>query len=112
MRCRGVDPRVNDLFDAIESLRAGFDAIERPILDHEDKESETHQSHIAETVDSPKSTTHRAQQLDTEAELAQLESELGKVTADYTAEEIGGWEFDELERELRSEEQPPAPSKK
>ena len=104
MRCRGVDPRVNDLFDAIESLRAGFDAIERPILDHEDKESET--------VDSPKSTTHRAQQLDTEAELAQLESELGKVTADYTAEEIGGWEFDELERELRSEEQPPAPSKK
>lgn len=109
---RGVDPLVNDLFDAIESLRAGFDAIERPILDHEDKESETHQSHVAETVDSPKSTTHRAQQLDTEAELAQLESELGKVTADYTAEEIGGWEFDELERELRSEEQPPAPSKK
>lgn len=42
------------------------------------------------------------QVLDAEAELAQLESEFGKVNPDYSAGDIGDWEFDELERELRS----------
>ncbi|XP_060184150.1 sporulation-specific protein 15-like isoform X1 [Lycium barbarum] len=37
-----------------------------------------------------------------EAELAKLESESGNVNQDYSAEEIGGWEFDELENELNS----------
>lgn len=40
--------------------------------------------------------------LDAAAELAKLESEFGKVNQDYTSEEIGDWEFDELERELIS----------
>lgn len=42
------------------------------------------------------------QGLDAEAELAKLESEFGKVGRDYSTEEVGDWEFDELERELRS----------
>lgn len=39
---------------------------------------------------------------DTEAELAKFEYEFGKDTHDYSAQEIGDWEFDELERELSS----------
>ncbi|KAK6933263.1 hypothetical protein RJ641_036157 [Dillenia turbinata] len=42
------------------------------------------------------------QVLDTESELAKLESEFGKVSQGYTSEEIGDWEFDELEKELRA----------
>ncbi|KAM3338716.1 sporulation-specific protein 15 isoform X1 [Capsicum galapagoense] len=37
-----------------------------------------------------------------EEELAKLESESGNVNQDFSAEEVGGWEFDELENELNS----------
>lgn len=51
----------------------------------------------------PKSSAVKTEQaLDAEAELAKLESEFGKVGRDYSTEEVGDWEFDELERELRS----------
>lgn len=61
-------------------------------------DSETPRAGIDEQ---PKSPAIKAEQvLDTEAELAKLESEFGKVGRDYSAEEIGDWEFDELEREL------------
>ncbi|MCD7463008.1 hypothetical protein HAX54_049784 [Datura stramonium] len=37
-----------------------------------------------------------------EEELAKLASESANINQDYSAEEIGGWEFDELENELNS----------
>lgn len=62
-----------------------------------------------ETTEKPVTREHHEgpgagaeQILDAEAELAKLESEFGKVGPDYPADEIGDWEFDELERELRS----------
>lgn len=73
------------------------------------EKNETLESPKAEKVEkvghseSPKAKRDdQGQVLDTEAELAKLEKEFGKVGEDYSTEEIGGWEFDELERELKS----------
>uniref|UniRef100_A0A1D1YZX4 Coiled-coil domain-containing protein 150 n=1 Tax=Anthurium amnicola TaxID=1678845 RepID=A0A1D1YZX4_9ARAE len=119
---RGDDHKVKELFDAIERMRHEYESIERPILDREtasteemmptEERSESGPSHQAQTVvppkpkptESPKATTATTEQLDPEAELAKLESEFGKVTRDFSVEEIGGWEFEELEQELRSGE--------
>ncbi|MQM06839.1 hypothetical protein Taro_039662 [Colocasia esculenta] len=124
---RGDDAKVKQLFDAIEGMRVDFESIERPFLRHEtlakdevmsSEERAEDPSHLSRTIespkskrtdspksrhaDSPKSATAALEQLDPEAELAKLESEFGKVTRDYSSEEIGGWEFDELEQELKS----------
>lgn len=98
-------------------MRAEFESIGRPTLNHEaspageltspEGKSESHQNRLAQTAASPKSKrpeSPKPERLDPEAELAKLESEFGKVTRDFSAEEIGGWEFDELEQELRSGE--------
>ncbi|KAL3521011.1 hypothetical protein ACH5RR_019160 [Cinchona calisaya] len=116
------DPKVKELFDKLEKLREEFEAIERPNLEMENpieaaesssgekqQESVSHPTgqDVEETVagdnrvfDAP--AVKSEQPLDAEAELAKLESEFGKVNQDYSAEEIGDWEFDELEKELRS----------
>ncbi|KAK4385448.1 hypothetical protein Sango_2668800 [Sesamum angolense] len=86
--------KVKELFDNIEKLREEFESIERPTLEMENPTKETDGS----SGEKPQ----EKQALDPEAELAKLESEFGKVNQDYSAEEIGEWEFDELERELRS----------
>ncbi|XP_022956991.1 protein MLP1 homolog [Cucurbita moschata] len=119
---RKDDSRVQELFDDIEKLREKFEAIERPNLEietpppkpeHESREEvqssvpqpplEDSKNPKDETGNYPKPPAVKAEQtLDTAAELAQLESEFGKVAHDYSAEDIGEWEFDELERELRS----------
>ena len=119
---RKDDSRVQELFDDIEKLREKFEAIERPNLEietpppkPENESREEVQSSVPqpplEDSKNPKDETGNylkppavkaEQTLDTAAELAQLESEFGKVAHDYSAEDIGEWEFDELERELRS----------
>lgn len=113
---------VKELFDDIERLRAEFESIERPILEMETPTPKAETQSVekqqkapspppmqgtetlkAEKDEQPRSPAIMAEQmLDTEAELAKLESEFGKVGQDYSAEEIGDWEFDELERELRA----------
>ncbi|KAK6135863.1 hypothetical protein DH2020_030350 [Rehmannia glutinosa] len=114
--------KVKELFDNIEKLREEFESIERPNLEIENptKEKETSSGEkLQESVrdsfteqagtvnagkdDDPQPPPPKSEQmLDPEAELAKLESEFGKINQDYSTEEIGEWEFDELERELRS----------
>ncbi|KAG7030752.1 hypothetical protein SDJN02_04789, partial [Cucurbita argyrosperma subsp. argyrosperma] len=120
---RKDDSRVQELFDDIEKLRQSFDSIERPNLEietppprAEDESREEAQSSVPQpsAEDSKNSKVETGKQLevlpavnaeqtvDAAAELAKLESEFGKVSLDYSTEDIGEWEFDELERELRS----------
>lgn len=119
---RKDDPRVKELFDDIEKLRAQFEAVERPILQIEtpipqaetpsDDKLQSAPSHPsaegavaqkAETVQHPESGAVKVEKvLNPEDELAKLESEFGNVGHDYSTDEVGEWEFDELERELRS----------
>ncbi|XP_043696578.1 uncharacterized protein LOC122647159 isoform X2 [Telopea speciosissima] len=130
--CRKDDRKVKELLGSIEKLREEFDSIERPILEIETpspREEEppnerlektlspspaqtihttppfpvvTIESLLSKNDEPPKSATVKAEEpLDPEAELAKLESEIGNVSRDYT-EEIGGWEFEEPEKELRS----------
>lgn len=124
-KSRKNDPRVKELFEDLEKLRAEFESIERPTLEIEAPTPRGAESpsgarpqgssikptvQVTETQKAeadkhhPKSPAGRSEQvLDPEAELAKLESEFGNMTQDYPAgEEIGDWEFDELERELRS----------
>ncbi|XP_038892334.1 uncharacterized protein LOC120081482 [Benincasa hispida] len=120
---RKDDSRVKDLFDDIEELREKFESIERPNLEIEtpppkpenESREEVESSNVPqpsmedkknskiETGKHPELPAVKVEQtLDAAAELAKLESEFGKVSHDYSSEDIGEWEFDELEKELRS----------
>ena len=120
---RRDDSKVRELFDDIEKLRKEFELIERPTLEMEspdrqrepptsEKPQEAFASSSTREAESPKakkehlepSEERTEQVLDHEAELAKLESEFGNVGEEYTSEEIGGWEFDELEKELAATE--------
>ncbi|PSR93063.1 Paramyosin like [Actinidia chinensis var. chinensis] len=119
---RKDDARVKELFDSIEKLREAFESIERPDLEMENPPSEADPhgkqpdslSHPPlQAAESPKAVKDEhppspkietEQLLDAEAELAKLESEFGKVSQEYSTEEVGDWEFDELEKELRSDD--------
>ncbi|CAG7911330.1 unnamed protein product [Brassica rapa] len=120
------DRRVKELFDDMEKLRQEFEAIARPTLEIETPSPKsvasspkapkpssssmdaplestttvTQKPAVSETA--PTTTpTGSSQEFNHEAELAELESEFGKVARDYTADEVDGWEFDELEKELQ-----------
>lgn len=116
---RKNEEKVIELFDAISKLKEQFESIERPNLEIENPEPKTPadkqhddatsapaegaEPSKAQTGKKPKSPTTKSDQaLDHEAELAKLESEFGGVGQEYSTEEIGDWEFDELERELTS----------
>ncbi|XVE69034.1 hypothetical protein DITRI_Ditri09bG0117200 [Diplodiscus trichospermus] len=129
---RKDDPKVKELFDDIAKLRSEFESIERPTLEMEAPKADTPTEKPRETLSprptlestqpKPETKENPETQLESKqpkaktkenpetrpvldaavAELAKLDSEFGKVGQDDTAEEIGDWEFDELERELRS----------
>ncbi|KAG4127486.1 hypothetical protein ERO13_D10G218200v2 [Gossypium hirsutum] len=106
---RKGDPKVKELFNDIEKLRVEFEAIERPTLEIETPKIDTPNEDmqmVPESTqpkpDNTKAKTEAQPLLDPAAELAKLESEFGKGSQDYLTEEIGDWEFDELERELRA----------
>lgn len=125
---RQDDEEIRNLFSEIEKLRETFEAVERPTLDIEvrkakeptkdkselsrststkDKSGSGHSPVQAPSlpkdvpVESPKSPVKSEQLLDPDSELAKLELEFGKVNKDH--EEISGWDFDELEEELRAD---------
>ena len=123
---RKDDEEIRNLFSEIEKLREAFESVERPTLDIEvrrakdptkdksesnrpakDKSGSSHSPVQAPSspkdvpVESPKSPVTPEQMLDPDSELAKLELEFGKVSKDH--EEISGWDFDELEEELRAD---------
>nr|GMC96042.1 coiled-coil domain-containing protein 18-like [Ipomoea batatas] len=131
---RKNDSKVQELFDSIEKLRAEFESIERPILEMETPGQEAEASHgerpqenvitpAREVKEIPEarekeqnepsatnvqkkepSAAKPEEALDPNTEFAKLESEFGTVNVDNSAEEVGDWEFDELEKELRIED--------
>lgn len=46
----------------------------------------------------PSTTAGSSQEFNPEAELAELGTDVGKVAHDYPADEVDGWQFDELEK--------------
>ncbi|XP_074568245.1 uncharacterized protein LOC141824810 [Curcuma longa] len=121
---RKDDPEVDELFKLIDKMRADFESIERPYLEievpdemamhSEDRtaESPSAAAAAAKIISSPKykamgsstpsprtnmsSPRMNDEPFDPESEIAKLEMEFGQVSREYTAEEIDGWEFDEL----------------
>ncbi|KAL6847940.1 hypothetical protein ACP4OV_022068 [Aristida adscensionis] len=114
---RQDDAEVRSLFSEIEKLREAFEAIQRPTLDIEVRKakvptkdkSESKASSPVQTPsspkevpeESPKSAVKPEQTVDPDSELAKLELEFGKVNK--YPEETSGWDFDELEEELRAD---------
>lgn len=127
-KSRRSDPEVEELFNDTEKIRTDFISTERPVLEiealKEKAERQDKQHSLSQGIDfipspksakgspksdksapneSPKFTSMtRRQQHDPESELAKFEKEFGDVGSSFSNEEVGGWEFDELEEELRS----------
>ncbi|KAJ8484681.1 hypothetical protein OPV22_017166 [Ensete ventricosum] len=107
---RRDDMEVKELFELIEKLRVDFESIERPILEIEilketqsDDRLEKGPLPAIQITSSPRPkgiewTTDDLS--DTESEIAKLEMEYGKAGMHCSTDEIdeiGGWEFDDLD---------------
>jgi len=119
------DRRVKELFDDMEKMRQQLESIARPTLEIEtpspkssastpksptpstsmdalvEPASPTQKPELSNPPKAPVPAAGSSKEFNPEAELAELESEFGKVARDYSADEVDGWEFDELEKELQ-----------
>ncbi|CAN6320456.1 unnamed protein product [Urochloa humidicola] len=100
---RKDEPEVKHLFDAIDKLRVQFESVPRPVLQIEIKEQEerakrSRSMRAAASASHSRSDSPIAPQLRTRLP-SESESELAKFDPEYKADEISGWEFDDLEDE-------------
>ncbi|KAL5209319.1 hypothetical protein ABZP36_004942 [Zizania latifolia] len=101
---RRDDPEVKNLFANIDKLRIEFESVPRPVLQIEikEKEEKTRRSRSLKIIGSPRHSGHEspiAPQLRTRLP-SESDSELAKFDPEYkeySADDISGWEFDELE---------------
>jgi len=102
--CRRDDPEVKNLFATIDKLRIEFESVPRPVLEIEIKEQaekkKRSRSLIVSASPHSRSDSPIAAQLRTRLP-SESESELAKFEQEYKADEISGWEFDDLEDEPR-----------
>lgn len=115
---RKHDERIEELFNALEKVKQEFESIERPALEVENpirrlkspsispdiqspKFKQAPENPAKKHVKKPKSSLVNGIQAPTLVELEPLESELGEDDTGYL-DEIGEWESDELEKELKA----------
>ncbi|VAH89523.1 unnamed protein product [Triticum turgidum subsp. durum] len=107
------DPEVKNLFASIDRLRVEFESVPRPVLQIEinEKEEGSRRTRSPSSKGGGGGTpTHSRTESPIAAQLrtrlpSESDSEPGKFDQDYReygADDIGGWEFDDLEGELRS----------
>lgn len=102
--CRRDDPDVKKLFANIDKLRVEFESVPRPLLQIEIKEREERakQSRSLQAARSSRQAGHESPipaQLRTRLP-SESDSELAKSDPEYreySADDISGWEFDDLE---------------
>ncbi|KAI4994008.1 hypothetical protein ZWY2020_008321 [Hordeum vulgare] len=105
------DPEVKNLFASIDRLRVEFESVPRPVLQMEVKEKEERSRRTrSRSFKAAGTPTHSRTESPIAAQLrtrlpSESDSEPGKFDQDYReygADDISGWEFDDLEGELRS----------
>lgn len=105
---RKDDQKVKELFDALEKINYEFESIERPKLEIETptrklatpSSSGRHRSYFRTSEHNTESLEDK--QDEASIERVKAEPKFGKVGGDDLAEEIGDWEFDVLEEDIKT----------